>query len=172
MSQQETTLDQVLSQRREAKREIVNVDQPTAKLVIFELQGDWFAFQGEKIREILSQVDVFFVPGCPKSLEGVMNVRGDIESVITLHQLLQLPETAEITSPSYLLGRGAGMSSGIRVDKVVDVVDVPLNNIHQPPTTLPEHLRTIVSGILRFKENTVTVLDLDRIFADYTLGLG
>lgn len=172
MNQQEITLDQVLSQRREAKREIVNVDEPAAKLVIFELQGDWFAFQGEKIREILSRVDVFFVPGCPTSLEGVINVRGDIESVISLHELLQLPESVDISSSSYLLGFGAGMSSTIRVDKVVDVVDVLLSNIHKPPTTLPEHLRAIVSGILQFNEKTVTVLDLDRIFADYSHGLG
>ncbi len=172
MKQQEITLDQVLSQRREAIREIVNVDEPMAKLVIFELQGDWFAFQGEKIREILSQVDVFFVPGCPTSLEGVINVRGDIESVISLHELLQLPESVEISSSSYLLGSGVGMSSGIRVDKVVDVVDVLLSKIHKPPTTLPEHLRAIVFGILQFKEKTVTALDLDRIFADYSHGLG
>jgi purine-binding chemotaxis protein CheW len=172
MNQPETTLDQILSQRREVNRGIVNVDEPTAKLVIFELQGDWFAFHGDKIREILSQVDVFFVPGCPPSLEGVINVRGDIESVISLHELLKLPVSVDISSSSYLLGRGAGMSSGIRVDKVIDVVDVLLSNIHQPPTTLPEHLRVIVSGILQFKEKTVTVLDLDRIFADYSHGLG
>ncbi|MBA3005847.1 MAG: chemotaxis protein CheW [Proteobacteria bacterium] len=172
MNQQEITLDQVLSQQREAKREIVNVDEPTAKLVIFELQGEWFAFQGEKIREILSQVDVFFVPGCPTSLQGVINVRGDIESVISLHELLQLPESVDISSSSYLLGSGAGMSSTIRVDKVVDVVDVLLSNIHQPPTTVPQHLREIVSGIVQFNEKTVTVLDLDRIFADYSHGLG
>ena len=172
MNQQELTLDQVLTQRREAKREIVNVDEPTEKLVIFELQGDLFAFYGEKIREILSQVNVFFVPGCPTSLEGVINVRGDIESVISLHALLQLPVSAETSTSSFLLGRGAGMNSGIRVDKVVDVVDVPLSTVHKPPTTLPEHLRTIVSGILLFKEKTVTVLDLDRIFADYSHGLG
>lgn len=173
MNQQEITLDQVLSQRREASRDIINVDEPTTKLVIFELQGDLFAFPGESIREILSQVDVFFVPGCPPSLEGVINVRGDIESVISLHELLHLPETAVISSTSYLLGRGAGMSSGIRVDNVVDVVDVLLSNIHKPPTTLPKHLRAIVSGILQFKEEkTVTVLDLDRIFADYSHGLG
>lgn len=172
MNQQELTLDQVLSQRREDTREIVNVDEPTVKLVIFELQGDWFAFHGEKIREILSQVDVFFVPGCPTSLEGVINVRGDIESVISLNELLQLPDSADIASSSYLLGHGAGMSSTIRVDKVVDVVDVPLSNIRQPPNTLPEQLRVIVSGVLQFKEKTVTALDLDRIFADYSLGLG
>ena len=83
MNQQELTLEQVLTQRRESNRGVVNVDESTTKLVIFELQGDWFAFHGEKIKEILSQVDVFFVPGCPPSLAGVMNVRGDIESVIS-----------------------------------------------------------------------------------------
>ena len=168
MSHQEITLDQVLTQRREASHEIVNVDEPTTKLVIFELHGDWFAFHSEKIREILSHVDVFFVPGCPTSLEGVINVRGDIESVIALNELLQLPETADNSSSSYLLGHGAGMSSGIRVDKVVDVVDVPLGDIHEPPGTLPEHLRASVSGILQFNEKPVTVLDLDRIFADFS----
>lgn len=172
MNQPELTLDQILSQRREAQSAIVNVDEPMTKLVIFELQGDWFAFHGEKIREILSQVEVFFVPGCPPSLEGVINVRGDIESVISLHELLQLPVSTEISSSSYLLGHGGGMNSGIRVDKVVDVVDVLLSNIHVPPTTLPEHLRAIVSGILWFKEKTVTVLDLDRIFTDYSHRLG
>lgn len=172
MSTQELTLDQVLTQRREASREVVNVDEATVKLVIFELHGEWFAFHGEKIREILSQVDVFFVPGCPSSLEGVINVRGDIESVISLNEFLQLPEAADTSMSSYLLGRGAGMSSGIRVDTVVDVVDIPLSNIHQPPGTLPEHLRASVSGILQFKEKPVTVLDLDRIFADYSNRLG
>ncbi|MFH2122711.1 MAG: chemotaxis protein CheW [Pseudomonadota bacterium] len=172
MIQKDIALDQVLSLRRKARGDIVNVDEPATKLVIFELQGDWFAFHGEKIREILSQVDVFFVPGCPTSLQGVINVRGDIESVISLHELLQLPDSQNVSSPSYLLGQAAGMSSTIRVDKVVDVVDVLLSNIRQPPTTVPQHLREIVSGIVQFNEKTVTVLDLDRIFADYSQGLG
>jgi purine-binding chemotaxis protein CheW len=88
----ETTLDQVLTQRRESRQEIVNVDEPTVKLVIFALGEKYFAFHGERIREILAQADVFFVPGSPASLEGVINVRGDIESVIRPHEMLHLPE--------------------------------------------------------------------------------
>ena len=60
-----TTLDQVLSQRREVNKDIVNVDEPAVKLVIFALGDEWFAFHGERIREILAQADIFFVPGCP-----------------------------------------------------------------------------------------------------------
>ncbi len=168
----ETTLDQVLTQRREANKDIVNVDEPTVKLVIFEIGDQHFAFHSERIREILAQADVFFVPGCPSSLEGVINVRGDIESVIRPHEMLHLPDSGVGRTSSILLGRGGGMSSGIRVDRVIDVVDLPQNTIQTPPTTLPEHMRVLVLGVLRFQDKPVAVLDLDTMFADYARGLG
>ena len=93
----ETTLDQALTQRLDAQKEIVNIDEPLVKLVIFALGDDQFAFLGEGIHEILTKVDVFFVPGCPPSLEGVINVRGDIESVIRPHDLLHLPASRRTT---------------------------------------------------------------------------
>lgn len=168
----ESALDQILSQRHEARKEVVSVDEPAVKLVIFELGGDWFAFHGERIREILAQADVFFVPGCPASLEGVINVRGDIESVLLLHDLLRLPASPASRGSSILLGRGGGMSSGIRVDRVVDVVDVPQSRVQPAPGALPEHMQPLVLGLLHFRERPVAVLDLDRIFADYARGLG
>ncbi|MBV5345069.1 MAG: chemotaxis protein CheW [Rhodoferax sp.] len=169
----EATLDQVLSQRHEVNKDIVNVDEPAVKLVIFALGDDWFAFHSERIREILAQADIFFVPGCPPSLEGVINVRGDIESVIRPHEMLHLPDNSEGGRASaILLGRGGGMSSGIRVDRVVDVVDVPQSSIRPPPSTLPEHMRVLVLGVLRFQEQPVAVLDLDKMFVDYARGLG
>lgn len=166
----ETTLDQVLTGRREARQEIVNVDEPEVKLVIFALGNDWFAFHGEAILEILAQADVFFVPGCPPSLEGVINVRGDIASVIRLHDMLHLPDS-DTTNASVLLGRGGGIESGIRVDRVVDVVDLPQSTIQTPPATLPEHLRPLTLGVLRFQDQPVTVLNLDALFCSYARGL-
>ncbi|HEX5338535.1 MAG TPA: chemotaxis protein CheW [Gallionella sp.] len=167
----ETTLDQVLTGRREARQDIVNVDEPEVKLVIFALGNDWFAFHGTCIREILSHADVFFVPGCPPSLEGVINVRGDIASVIRLHDMLHLPN-GNAANSSILLGHGGGIESGIRVDHVVDVIDVPQSSIQAPPATQPEHMHSLTLGVLRFQEHPVTVLDLDAFFSGYARGLG
>lgn len=171
----DVTIEQVLIQRKTAIKDIVNVDEQMVKLVIFELAGRHFAFNGEHIREILSGIDVFFVPGCPSSLEGVMNVRGDIESVIRLNEMLNLPvenTDKHEKSPLILLGRGAGISSGIRVDSVVDVIDVTHSSLQPPPANVSDHIRAISIGVLMFKGLPVTLLDLDRIFADYAKGLG
>ena len=166
------TLEQALTQRREVSKDIVNVDEPVQKLVIFELAGQRFAFYGDRIREILAQADVFFVPGSPHSLEGVINVRGDIESVIRPHSLLHLTDDGVGRASSILLGRAGGMSSGIRVDQVLDVVDVTQSSIQPPPATLPEHMRQLVLGVLTLQAQPVALLDLDKLFADYAAELG
>lgn len=166
------SLDQALLQRSKAAQEIIDVDEPVIKLVIFELGGEWFAFLGEAIREILSQVEIFFVPGCPPSLEGVINVRGDIESVIRLSELLGKPVTEPAASSVILLGVGGGMHSGIRADRVVDVLDMAQSAIQPPPATLPEQLRRIVSGVTQYRNNPVVLLDLNRIFEEYQRGAG
>lgn len=168
----DTNLDQILAKRQTARKEIVNVDEPLIKLVIFSLGEDWFAFHGERIREILTKASIFFVPGCPGSLEGVINVRGDIESVIRLNELLQVPLPEPGTPSAILLGSGTAMNSGIRIDRVVDLVDIPQSFIQPPPANLPDQMRPFVSGLLRFKERPVSVLDLEQIFSQYVKGLG
>lgn len=166
------TLEQVLKQRSETSRFIVNVDEPVVKLVIFDLGGQRFALSAGHILEILAQADVFFVPGSPPSLEGVINLRGDIESVIRLHEMLHVPDADSGPGASILLGRAADMRSGIRVDRVLDVTDVPQSMIEPPPATLSDQMRSLVLGVLEFQGRPVALLDLDKLFGDYALGLG
>lgn len=169
---QQSSLDNILSLRRTAAAEIVNVDEPLVKLVIFELGGEWFAFPGDAIAEIIPAIDVYFVPGCPPSLEGVINVRGSIESVIRLADLLGKPATGPAASNSSILrGLGGGMCSGLRVDRVIDVLDVVQSAIQAPPSTLPEPLRPIVSGLMQHQNMPVAILDLNRLFEHYRRGL-
>lgn len=168
----EANLKEILSRRQKVRSEIVNVDEPTVTLVIFSLGGDWFAFPGKNIREIFAHADVFFVPGCPPSLEGVMNVRGDIESVFRLHDLLQIKIPAETDKSVILLGKTETMKSGIRVDQVLDVAEVTQSAIQPPPANLPDQIRFLASGVLRFRDLPVTVLELEKIFHHYLQGIG
>ncbi|CAK0763131.1 Chemotaxis protein CheW [Gammaproteobacteria bacterium] len=163
----------VLSLRQDTvPRSLVLVEESTLKLVIFSIQNELFAIAGTHIREILPYTAIHFVPGCPAALEGVINVRGDITSVIRLGGLLGLNKTPITRHSSILLGVGGGMISGLLIDRMLDVLDTPQSAIRPPATTLPSHLQTFVSGIYRHCDQAVTVLDLELLFQEYLRGLG
>ncbi len=172
----DSQLGHVLTPRQAHQQEIIDVDEPVIKLVIFSLAEQYFAFAGEAIKEVLPGTEaVFFVPGMPASVEGVINVRGDIESVLQLHTLLQLPNTlakntAHLTT--ILLARGKQMHSGLRVDRLLDVVDIPQSQVQAPPDALPEYLQAYVTGLLQFGELAVAVLDIEAVFNAWQSGRG
>lgn len=61
----------------------------------------------------------------------------------------------------------AGLRSGLRVDRIVDVVDVPNSNLQPPPANVAEQLRPLVLGVLQWQGQPVTVLDVERLLGDY-----
>lgn len=166
----EMNLEQFLSRKRSAEKEIVNVDEPQVQLVIFSVGRNNFAFYGSCVREIIAHADIFFLPCCPPSLEGVINVRGDIESVMRLDDLLNIQYDAD--TQMILLGKTDTLTSGIRVDRVLDVIEIPRSSIQLPPLDLPESLRVYVKGVFPLQESPVTLLDMELIFAEYAAGRG
>lgn len=166
MSGSESLLDHMLASRQGRSAGVVDVDASLVKLVIFTLGGDWFAFPGANVREVLADLPVFGLPQCPPWLEGVMNLRGDIESVIRLRLLLGYDEPKAGAPSRILLAEGSALRSGVRVDTVEDVLDAPESSIRPPPHALAPLLQRIVQGVIDFRGNPAVVLDVDRIFED------
>ncbi|MDQ5911742.1 MAG: purine-binding chemotaxis protein CheW [Pseudomonadota bacterium] len=172
MDGESDVLANLLEQRRHADSGIVEVEAPTVKLVMFAVGTSLFAFPGANVTEILPLTTIYPVPGCPASLEGVINVRGDIASVIRLGDLLGETHAATDRQTAILLGRGSAMSSGLRVDRVVEVLDVLEELIQPPPATLPENMQRWATGVFAWQGRSVLVLNLEPLFQDYRAGLG
>jgi purine-binding chemotaxis protein CheW len=172
MHSERDALAEILERRRREDYEIIEVEAPTVKLVVFAVGDGLFAFLGANVAEILPLTTLYFVPGCPPSLEGVINVRGDITSVIRLGDLLGMDHAATSRRTAILLGRAKAMCSGLRVDEVLDVLDVLEEIMQAPPSTLPEKLRSWATGVFAYRGRSVLVLDLERLFQDYRAGLG
>lgn len=160
----ETSLDDILAAKQSGDNKIVDVDERVIKLVIFQLADKFFALPGHSVKEVLgSEVRVNYVPGMHGSVEGVINLRGDIESVLSLNQLLQLPslEQTQQQDSSILLCVGAGMTTGIRIDVLLEVVDVAESMLKPPPESLPEHMRSYVSALLDYNDWPIALLDFE-----------
>jgi len=172
LSEQHLTLDTVLQHKVAQSDEKVNINEKRQPLVIFSLQDEYYAFYGDNIREILpDNTPIFFVPGCSSALSGVINLRGEIESVIDLGLLLQLPVENLMIEKTLLLAHNSLLISAISVQRVIDVIDIPKMDIQPAPTSLPEHLQPYVLGIVPFAGKAVALLNIDKLFAYFQQAL-
>ncbi|MBI5846997.1 MAG: purine-binding chemotaxis protein CheW [Nitrospirae bacterium] len=151
--------------KRRGKEAPVDVETENLKLVIFTLRDGLYAFPGADVKEILPFMEIFPVPGAPDFIPGVINNRGDIESVINLNRFLGLPDSDRTAASRIAMASSkAGVRSGILVDAVLDVVDLPLNAIKPPLSTLDYAIKDLVTGELIYHDRTVVMLDVGRLF--------
>jgi purine-binding chemotaxis protein CheW len=144
--------------------------EESVKVVLVRAGVGHYAFLGRDIQEILSGNEIFWVPGLPDFLPGLIHVRGDIESVIDIQRLLGAPPGASgATGRLIVMAVRQDFRSGILVDEVEDVVDLPRSAIQPPLITLEEGVRDLVAGEIRLGERLVPLLDLERLQARVTL---
>lgn len=164
-------LDEALARQGEAHTR-VDVDEPARQLVLFRLGGQRFALPGSAVREILDgQQSVYFVPGLPDDIEGVIHLRGAIESVITLERLLDLP-APPAGAGMLLLVDAAGIRTGVRIEALEDVCEVSESAL-KPPEALNDTLAPFVTALLhRDAREAIALLDADALLTAFQAGQG
>lgn len=149
-------------------KEVVDVEEERVKVVIFMCGANLYAFYGRNIREILPSCEISWVPGLPAHIPGLINVRGDVESVIDLRHFLGEDPDAPGTGLIAMAVHG-GFRSGVMIRAIEDVVDIPLSAIHPPLATLSGAARDLVAGEIEFSDKTVSLLDIGKLAALITL---
>lgn len=150
--------------KRKGKEATVDVEAENLKLVIFTLGDGHYAFPGADVKEILPMTDIYPVPGAPDFIPGVINNRGDIESVIGLNTFLGIPNSDRTAASRIAMVSKAGLRSGILADAVLDVVDVPLTSVKPPLSTLDSAIKELVTGEMTYNNKSVVILDVGRLF--------
>jgi purine-binding chemotaxis protein CheW len=163
----ESRLDLLLEQEDSASDGVVAVDEPQVKLVLFDVAGRRFAMRGANVSEILPPGEVFFVPGTPSAMVGVINLRGQIESVIALDQLLGLTGNGDYRGWSIMLAHGGVMRSGLLVEQVVDLVDLAESAIQPPIEGLPAPFDQWLEGEIGWAGEAIPCLNAERMLSDY-----
>ncbi len=158
--------EKVLESIKQAQRskEVVDVDQEMTKVVIFESCGARYGFYGADIKEIIQQSQISWVPGLPEYLPGLINVRGDIESVVDLHHFLG-GDGAAGEKPVVAMVVRDDFRSGVLVDAIVDVLDILISEIKPPLATLQGAARELVCGEFQYGDTLVTLLDSEKLAA-------
>lgn len=150
----------------------VEVDEESVKLVVFRLLEDYYAFYGNVVKEILPFSLPFslitYVPGTPEFILGIINVRGDIESVLDIHKFMGFSEVKPTSNSRIIIAEKNEVRSGILTDSVEDVLDVPLSQIHPALSTLHSNVKEFVIGEITYNDRMNILLDIGKIFEKMT----
>ena len=138
-------------------------NSPTLHAVIFRIGALNCAAPAGIVREILPRLPATRIPGVAEAIEGLVNVRGSLLTVLDGHRLLQQERRAE-DEGAILVVEVAGRRYGLGVAQVLDFLEVPERAIVER-SDLPGVDPRMVRAVGLFDDRPFVMLDMDALFA-------
>jgi purine-binding chemotaxis protein CheW len=138
------------------------------QLVSFKLGKETFAVDVGQVREIGKVEEITQVPRMPDFIEGVMNLRGQITTVIDLRRRFGISGDGGRTSQSRIIVAEVGENQlGIIVDSVQDVIRISSKSISPPPRTVSRNVDArFLTGICKLPDQLIMLLDLTTVLSE------
>lgn len=148
------------------------------KYLTFALGREGYGIEILKVREIIGYMDITSVPRTPDHVKGVVNLRGQVISVIDLRSKFGMPavdrtdETCIIVVETTQIG-GRKLSTGLIVDKVSEVLNIADSSIEAPPAFGSSVQTDFILGMGKIGNSVKILLNIDRVLsaADVELAL-
>lgn len=136
-------------------------DSPPLHAVVFRVGGVVCALPAGLVREILPAARATRVPGVAAAVEGLVNVRGSLVTVVDAHVLLGQPRPDDSEASLLLLDR-PGKVAGLTVGEVLDFLEVPRAAVASREV-LPGVDPQVVRAVGDFGGRRFVLLDLDAL---------
>ena len=142
----------------------------TRKLSTFRIGNDLFGIPVEDVQEVTRSYEVTPVPLAPESVTGLMNLRGQVVTVVDLRRRLGYPARDGAASASNVVVRPAagevtGGAVSLLVDHVEGFVDVADEQFAERPESVTGPAREMVTGAYQLPGRLLLALDLRRAVA-------
>ncbi|ASJ02878.1 chemotaxis protein CheW [Thermococcus profundus] len=139
------------------------------QVVAFRVGNEEFCLEISKVREIKEMMPITRVPNAPEYVEGVINLRGQITTVVNLKKKLGYYDDEDLSNKKIIIAEVKGEIIGIIVDAVSDVVTLTEDQIEPTPKTLVSRMDTrFIKGIAKINngERLLIMVDLERLFGE------
>lgn len=139
------------------------------EVVEFLLAYERYAIESRYVREVYPLKELTPLPGTPPFVLGIVNVRGQILSVIDIKKFFDLPGKGLTDLNKVIIVRTDEMELGILADDILGVRSIPLEEIHPPLPTLTGIREEYLKGIAR---DRLVVLEAATLLSDRQIVIG
>jgi len=132
-------------------------------VVGFRIGAETFAVPIALVHEIVRVPEITSVPDSPDYVEGVINLRGKIVSVIDLRKRFGEKEIVRNKKNRILVTDVEGKPVGLIVDAASEVLKLPDTEVEPPPPVFDEKDVNYVTGLGKLHGRLIILIDLTKV---------
>ena len=138
-------------------------------IVGFQIGRETYGVPITSLHEIVRVPEITAVPDAPEYLEGVINLRGKIVSVMDLRKRFGMKQAAMRKQNRILVVEHAGRLAGLIVDSASEVLKIPAESVEAPPAAFQEGGLNCVSGLGKISGRLIVLLEMSKLLAPGSL---
>ena len=119
-----------------------------------------------KVQEINKLIEMTRVPKAPEYVLGILNLRGEIVSIIDLGKKLGLKSTEINDKTRNIIVSSNEEHIGLMVEQICDVIQAEWNKVEKPPNNIGNVQGRFFTGVYKTKDRLIGILDVEKVLED------
>jgi len=134
--------------------------------VTFRLDKEVYGIEVMQVQEVLRVTEITPVPGAPDYILGIINLRGNVVTVLDTRKRFGLPPK-EIEDPSRIvIIESADQVVGMLVDSVAEVVYLRYSEIESSPNVGNEESSRFIQGVHSRNDSLLILVDVNKLLTE------
>lgn len=138
----------------------------SSSYVTFSLAEETYAIDVLQVQEVLKVTEIAPVPGVPSYILGIINLRGDVVTVIDGRRRMGLPDHNPDDQSRIVIIDVDKQNIGILVDSVAEVVQIAAQDIDPAPAVGSDQSSRFILGVNSSPEGLTIIISLEKLLSD------
>lgn len=141
-------------------------DDEVLQWVTFRLAHETYGINVMQVQEVLRFSDIAPVPGAPSYVLGIINLRGNVVTVIDTCQRFGLPPIEITDNTRIVIIETNHQVIGILVDAVAEVVYLKRSEIETTPNVGNDESAKFIQGVTHRDNQLLILVDLNKLLGE------
>lgn len=134
--------------------------------VTYRLGEETYGINVMQVQEVLRYTEIAPVPGAPDYVLGIINLRGNVVTVIDTRARFGLPSSETTDNTRIVIIESDEQVVGILVDSVAEVVYLRSSEIDSAPNVGTEESAKFIQGVSNRDGELLILVDLNKLLSD------
>lgn len=141
-------------------------DDPVLQWVTFHLAGETYGVNVMQVQEVLRYTEIAPVPGAPAYVLGIINLRGNVVTVIDTRHRFGLDPGDTTDNTRIVIIEAEKHVVGILVDSVAEVVYLRQSEIETAPNVGNDDSAKFIQGVCHKNGELLILIELNKLLTD------